>query len=87
LNEDFNQDKIRKSIDQIALLAEIYGTGIGEVTVSSVKQYKPMQVPVDSQQTAYGAGEKDRISVKINPINPKNFLFDTNGTDVDDCMG
>ena len=87
LNEDFKQDKIRKSIDQIALLAEIYGTGIGEVAVSSVKQYKPMQVPVDSQQTAYGAGEKERISVKINPINPKNFLFDPNGTDVDDCMG
>lgn len=87
LMEDFAQDKIRKSIDQIALLAEIYGTGIGEVTVSSQKQYKPMQVPVDSQQTAYGAGEKERISVKINPINPKNFLFDPNGTDVDDCMG
>lgn len=87
LMEDFAQDKIRKSIDQIALLAEIYGTGIGEVTVSSQKQYKPMQVPVDAQQTAYGAGEKERISVKINPINPKNFLFDPNGTDVDDCMG
>ena len=87
LMEDFAQDKIRKSIDQIALLAEIYGTGIGEVTVSSVKQYKPMQVPVDAQQTAYGAGEKDRISVKIVPVNPKNFLFDPNGTDVDDCMG
>ena len=87
LMEDFAQDKIRKSIDQIALLAEIYGTGIGEVTVSSQKQYKPMQVPVDSQQTAYGVGEKERISVKINPINPKNFLFDPNGTDVDDCMG
>lgn len=87
LMEDFAQDKIRKSIDQIALLAEIYGTGIGEVAVSSQKQYKPMQVPVDSQQTAYGAGEKERISVKINPINPKNFLFDPNGTDVDDCMG
>ena len=87
LMEDFAQDKIRKSIDQIALLAEIYGTGIGEVTVSSQKQYKPMQVPVDSQQTTYGAGEKERISVKINPINPKNFLFDPNGTDVDDCMG
>ena len=87
LKEDFAQDKIRKSIDQIALLAEIYGTGIGEITVSSVKQYKPMTVPMGGGQAAYGAGEKDRISVKINPINPKNFLFDPNGTDVDDCMG
>jgi hypothetical protein len=31
--------------------------------------------------------EKSRIAVKINPINPKNFLFDPNGTSVDDCMG
>ena len=87
LKEDFAQDKVRKSIDQIALLAEIYGTGIGEVTVSTEKQYKPMSVPMGGGQIAYGTGEKDRISVKINPINPKNFLFDPNGTDVNDCMG
>ena len=87
LTEDFAQDKIRKSIDQIALLGEIYGTGIGEIAVSSVKQYKPMTVPMGGGQAAYGVGEKDRISVKLNPINPKNFLFDPNGTDVDDCMG
>ena len=87
LMEDFAQDKIRKSIDHITLLAEIYGTGIGEIAVSSVKQYKPMTVPIGGNQSAYGAGEKDRISVKLNPVNPKNFLFDPNGVDVDDCMG
>ena len=87
LYEDFAQDKIRKSIDQIALLAEIYGTGIGEVTVKKVKQYVPMTVPVNPTENAYGAGEKERISVQISPVNPKNFLFDPNGVDVDDCMG
>ena len=87
LNEDFKQDKLRKQIDQIALLAEIYGTGIGEIVVSVVKQYVPMQVPVDQNQMAYGAGQKERVSVKLVPINPKNFLFDPNGTDIDDCMG
>ena len=87
LKEDFAQDKIRKSIDQIALLAEIYGTGIGEIVTGSEKQYKPMSVPMGGGQIAYGTGEKDRISVKINPINPKNFLFDPNGVDVNDCMG
>ena len=87
LYEDFAQDKLRKSIDQIALLAEIYGTGIGEITVSEVKNYVPMQVPVNPTQMAYGAGEKSRISVKLNPVNPKNFLWDPNGVDIDDCMG
>jgi hypothetical protein len=87
LNEDFAQDKIRKSFDHITLLAEIYGTGIGEVIVGEEKQYKPMSVPMGGGQMAYGTGEKDRISVKLNPINPKNFLFDPNGTDINDCMG
>jgi hypothetical protein len=87
LYEDFRQDKLRKSIDQIALLGEIYGTGIGEIIVESVKQYVPMQVPIDQNQTAYGTGEKERISVKLVPVNPKNFLFDPNGTSIDDCMG
>lgn len=87
LKEDFAQDKIRKSIEQIALLAEIYGTGIGEITISTQKQYKPMQVPVDQQLSAYGVGEAERLQVKLNPVNPNNFLFDPNGTSVDDCMG
>jgi hypothetical protein len=87
LKEDFSQDKIRKSIDQIELLAEIYGTGIGEITVSKVKQFKPMQVPLAGNQVAYGTGENERIAVRLIPVNPKNFLFDPNGTSIDDCMG
>ena len=87
LNDDFAQDKIRKSIDQIVLLGEIYGTGIGEIITDKVKQYVPMTVPVDGQQSAYGAGERERVSVRLSPVNPKNFLFDPNGTSVDDCMG
>ena len=87
LTDDFAQDKIRKYIDQIVLLGEIYGTGIGEIITDKVKQYVPMTVPVDGQQSAYGAGERERISVRLSPVNPKNFLFDPNGTSVDDCMG
>ena len=87
LYEDFAQDKIRKSIDQIELLAEIYGTGIGEITVGTEKQYMPMTVPMDQTQAAYGVGEKDRICVKLVPVSPKNFLFDPNGTTIEDCMG
>ena len=87
LYEDFAQDKIRKSIDQITLLAEIYGTGIGEVIVSKEQFYYPAQIPLDQNQVAYGTSEKDRICIKLNPINPKNFLFDPNGTAIDDCMG
>lgn len=87
LNEDFSQDKIRKAIEETILLAEIYGTGIAEIAVGIQKQYKPMAVPIDQFNTAYGVGEKERVSVKLTPVNPKNFIFDPNGTSVDDCMG
>jgi len=89
LMEDFKKDKIRKSIDQIELMAEIYGTGIGEIIVKTEKEYIPSTQAIPGQvgQAAIGVMEKDRIAVKIMPVNPKNFLFDPNGTSIDDCMG
>ena len=89
LMEDFKIDKIRKSIDQIELMAEIYGTGIGEITVVTDKTFVPATKPIPGEmgQAAIGVEEKSRIGVKIVPVNPKNFLFDPNGTSVDDCMG
>jgi hypothetical protein len=89
LMEDFKQDKIRKSIDQIELMAEIYGTGIGEIVVKTEKVFEPATQPIPGQpgQAAIGVIEKSRVAVKINPVNPKNFLFDPNGTSIDDCMG
>jgi len=89
LMEDFKVDKIRKSIDQIELLAEIYGTGIGEIVVKTEKVYVPSTQAIPGQigQAAIGVVEQDRIAVKIVPVNPRNFLFDPNGTSIDDCMG
>ncbi len=87
LMEDFAQDKVRKAFDQIVLLGEIYDIGIGEITVSTEKRYVPMEVPLGNNQVAYGSGEKERVSVKLVPVNPKNFLFDPNGVSIDDCMG
>jgi hypothetical protein len=89
LMEDFKIDKIRKSIDQIELLAELYGTGIGEIVVKTEKIFVPatQAIPGQMGQAAIGVVEKDRIAVKIVPVNPRNFLFDPNGTSIDDCMG
>ena len=89
LMEDFAKDKIRKSIDQIELMAEIYGTGIGEIIVKTEKEYVPATkaIPGITGQAAIGVSEKDRTAVKIVPINPKNFLFDPNGTSIEECLG
>ena len=89
LMEDFSKDKVKKSIDQIVLMAEIYGTGIGEVIVKKEKEFIPTTQPIPgvTGQAAIGVIEQDRIGVKLTPINPKNFLWDPNGTTVNDCMG
>jgi hypothetical protein len=89
LIEDFKLDKIRKAIDQIELMAEIYGTGIGEIVVKTEKVFEPatQAIPGETGQAAIGVVEKSRIAVTLNPVNPKNFLFDPNGTSINDCMG
>lgn len=89
LMEDFNRDKIKKAIDQIELMAEIYGTGIGEIAVKTEKEYAPatQAIPGVQGQAAIGVVEKDRIAVKLVPVNPKNFLIDPNATSFDDAMG
>ena len=89
LMEDFSRDKIKKAIDQIELMAEIYGTGIGEIAVKTEKEYAPatQAIPGVQGQAAIGVSERDRISVKLVPVNPKNFLIDPNATSLDDSMG
>jgi hypothetical protein len=89
LKEDFAKDKIRKSMDQIELLAEIYGTGIGEIVVSKKKEYVPATMPIPgvTGPAAIGVQEKERISVQLKPVNPKNFLIDPNADSIEDALG
>jgi hypothetical protein len=89
LHEDFKRDKIKKSVDQIELMAEIYGTGIGEIIVKTEKEYTPstQRIPGIAGAAAIGVQEKDRVAVKIKPVNPKNFLIDPNADSIDDALG
>jgi hypothetical protein len=88
LREDLEKEKIRKSVDQIELMAEIYGTGIGEIIVTKKKEYIPATMPVPgSTQAAYGVSEKEYFCVPTVPVNPKNFLIDPNAASIDDAMG
>jgi hypothetical protein len=89
LMEDFKKDKIKKSIDHIELMAEIYGTGIGEVIVGTSKVYTPTTQAMPGVQgtAAIGVTESDRFFVKIKPVNPKNFLIDPNADSIEEAMG
>jgi len=55
LMEDFKKDKIRKAIDQIELMAEIYGTGIGEIVVMTETEYVPstQAIPIQIEGTSF----------------------------------
>jgi hypothetical protein len=89
LMEDFKKDKIKKSIDHIELMAEIYGTGIGEIVVREVTELKPSTQPIPGSPgtAAIGVEEGKRTSVFLKPVNPKNFLIDANADSIDDAMG
>ncbi len=88
LKEDLERHKIRKSVDQVELMAEIYGTGIGEIIVKQEKEFIPATMPMPgSPQAAYGVQEKEYFCVKVVPVNPKNFLIDPNATSIEDAMG
>jgi hypothetical protein len=88
LKEDLERYKIRKAVDSIELMAEIYGTGIGEIMVKTDKEYVPQtQMIPGSNQAAYGVQEKEVFFVKVNPVNPRNFLIDPNATTIDEAMG
>lgn len=89
LMEDFKRDKIKKSVDQIELLAEIYGTGIGEIVVKSEVQYTPATQPIPGVDSAaaIGVNESERVCIKLKPVNPKNFLIDPNAESIEDALG
>ena len=89
LMEDFAKDKIKKSVDHIELMAEIYGTGIGEIIVKSEVEYVPatQAIPGMAGAAAIGVEEKERIAVKLKPVNPKNFLIDPNADSIEDALG
>jgi hypothetical protein len=89
LMEDFKKDKILKAVDSIELMAEIYGTGIGEIIVKTEKEFTPatQMIPGVSGAAAIGVKETDRIAVKLKPVNPKNFLIDPNADSIEEALG
>lgn len=88
MHEDFKQTKIKRAIDEIVLLAEVYGTGIGELVVEEKEVLAPATQPIDGTNVAaIGVIAKKKFLVGLNPINPRNFLIEPNARSVEDSMG
>ena len=88
MHEDFKQTRIKKSIDNIILLGEMYGTGIGEIVIEEKSILAPATQPIPGASiAAIGTMEKKQFMVGLNAINPRNFLIDPNAETVDDSLG
>lgn len=88
LHEDFALARIRSSVAEVLVNAAVYGTGIGEVVVEEMKEYKPATRPLmEGDMQEVGVEEVYRPIVKINPVQPRNFLIDPNATCVNSALG
>lgn len=88
MHEDFKFTKVKKGVDNVILLAELYGTGIGEITVEEKTVMSPSTQPIPgTSMAAIGVTEQKKFMVHLNPINPRNFLIDPNARDVESSLG
>ena len=88
LHQDFEKAKIRKAISECLINAAVYGTGMAEVVLETVKEMAPATQPVmDGAMTAVGVNIKERTQVKLKPVMPQNFLIDPVATSIEEALG
>lgn len=88
LTEDFEKTKVRKAVAECLINSAVFGIGIGEIVLSEEKEMAPATQPImDGQLTAVGVNIQDRVTVKLKPIMPQNFLIDPVATSIEDAMG
>jgi len=89
LIEDTHNNAYLNNVSSIVKLAEIYGTGVGEIVVKTEIEKIPTTQPMPGQQgvAAVGITEKERVAVKVKPVHPRNILIDPNADAIDDSLG
>ena len=88
MKECFKKNKIRKAVGDVLLLASIYGTGIGELTLKRMTELVPTtQNMPEVDSVAIGTKEEIKVNVTLKPISPQNFVIDPTASSIDDAMG
>ena len=89
LLEDTHNNAYINNVASIVKLAEIYGTGIGEILVKTEMERIPTTQPIPGEQNmaAVGVTEQEKVVVKIKPVNPRNLLIDPNADSINESMG
>lgn len=92
LHHDMERANYRANIGEILINAAVFGTGIGELIIEDSIEYTPATKPMNgmpegSNLVEYGVEKKTRPIVKLNPVQPRNFLIDPNATCVSSALG
>ena len=88
LHEEFHHARIRSAVGEVLVNAAVYGTGIAEITLEERKVYTPGTRPMmDGAMEEIGVRETYKPIVKLNPVQPQNFLIDPTANSVDDALG
>ena len=92
LHKDIERANYRAAIGEVLINAAVYGTGIAEIVIEDSKEYTPSTQPIpgmeqDASLIEYGVEERERVIVRLKPIQPTNFLIDPNATCVTSAMG
>lgn len=88
LHVDFKKARIRSTVAEVLINAAVYGTGIAEVVLDEIKEYAPATQPMmDGLLQEIGVNETYRAIVKLNPVQPQNFLIDPAATCVEEALG
>lgn len=88
LHEDFAHARVRSSVAEVLINAAVYGTGIAEIVIEEQKVYAPATRDImDGAMQQIGVEETYRPLVKLNPVQPKNFLIDPAASCVEEAVG
>jgi len=88
LLEDTHNNAYINNVASIVKLAELYGTGVGEVLVQTELERIPTTQERPEQGIAeLGVTEREKIVVKIKPVHPRNLLVDPNADSVEESLG
>jgi hypothetical protein len=89
LLEDTHNNAYLNNVSSIVKLAEIYGTGVGEILVKSELERVPSTQPIPGQadMAQVGVTEREKVSIKVKPVHPRNLLIDPNADSIDEALG
>jgi hypothetical protein len=89
LIEDTHNNAYLNNVSSIVKLAEIFGTGVGEIIIKNEIEKVPTTQPIPGQQSvaAIGVTEKEKVAVKVKPVHPRNLLIDPNADSIDESLG